>query len=75
MSVNPEQANPQNKIGAEEGAMKVINVDESREKEKDKYVKECVVRLDNPWKVVFCHALCKKRPNAHDRGACYHYFG
>ena len=44
--------------------MDVINVDEeSREKEKDRYVKECRECLDNPWKVVFCYTLRKKRPD------------
>ena len=41
--------------------MDVINVDEeSREKEKDRYVKECGVRLDNPWKGYFVMPSAKK---------------
>jgi hypothetical protein len=49
----------------EEGAMDVINIDKkSREKEKDGNVKERRECLDNPWKVVFYHTFCEKRPNA-----------
>jgi hypothetical protein len=44
--------------------MDVINVDEeSREKEKDRYVEESRECVDNFWKVEFYHTFCKERPD------------